>query len=291
MQPKITFDQGANKEPQLIVNCISCGSSITENYCSVCGERKFDRHDLTLPHLAEESFEGITHFDNKFFRSAKLLFTKPGLLSDYFCTGKRMPYMRPFALFFVCNLLFFLIIGESNVFSLSLYNFYKYTPYTNFHTKEIILQLAHDESSFGIVTRSFNEKMGIQSKSFLVFFIPFLALGGILIKRKSLLSEHLVFSTHYFSFIILYYTLAQLLISVPFYYLMNQNYNSTFDLGYSLCALTVFMIYYWIAAKRFYKVSNLKAAFGAIFVAFLFVMILYAYRFFLFFKIISSISI
>jgi hypothetical protein len=283
---KITLDPVKDK-----VDCISCGAVIVENYCSVCGEKRLEIHDLKIQHFIEESFEGITHFDSKFFKSVRLLFGKPGLLSKYFYMGKRVPYMRPFALFFVCNIMFFLIIGQSNVFSLPLDSFYHYKPYTNFNTQEIIGKLAPNEASYAVVATAFNEKMGLQSKAFLVFFIPFLALGGIIMKRKMFLSAHLIFSTNYFSFIILYYALGSILISGPYYYFTNQTYNSTFDLTYSLFSLSVFMIYYGLAAKRFYKVSNFKAVVGAIITPFLFLVILYSYRFLLFYKIINEIHI
>ncbi len=273
------------------LTCISCGDQIDGNYCANCGEKRFNLHDLEIKHLAEESFEGFTHFDNKFFRSAKLLVTQPGLLSAYFWSGKRVPYMRPFALFFVCNLLFFFVVGQSNIFSLPLDSFYHYKPYTNFHLKEIIEKLAPNEQTYAIIATRFNEKMGVQSKTFLFFFIPFLAIGGLTIKRKMYLSAHLVFSTHFLAFIILYYTVASQLISRVFYYLTDQNYNSTFDLTYSLFSLVVFMVYYAIAAKRFYSVSTAKAIFGAVLTPFIFLIILYAYRFLLFYKIINEVSI
>ncbi len=273
------------------LTCISCGDQIDGNYCANCGEKRFDVHDLTLKHFAEESFEGITHFDNKFFKSVKILFTRPGLLSENYCQGMRVAFMRPFALFFVSNLLFFFIIGPFNIFSIPMDSFYHQEPYTNFHTKEIIGQLANNEESYLILARIFNEKMGVQSKAFLVFFIPFMALGGLVMRRKTFLSAHLVFSTHYFSFIILYYTITYLLVAKVFYYLTNQSWNSTFDLTYSMVSLLIFMAYYGLAVNRFYKVSKIKAAFGAIVTALLFLITLYGYRFLLFYKIINAIKI
>ncbi|RYF85547.1 MAG: hypothetical protein EOO03_13100 [Chitinophagaceae bacterium] len=56
-------------------------------FCSFCGEKKTDHHDLSLKHLAEESIEGLTHFDNKLFRSLKVLIRKPGLLARYHFEG------------------------------------------------------------------------------------------------------------------------------------------------------------------------------------------------------------
>ncbi len=247
------------------IECISCGSTISDNYCGVCGEKRLEPHDLTLKHYAKESFEGITHFDNKFFKSIKFLISKPGLLSEDFSKGKRVPYMRPFALFIVCNLLFFLF-AQNNIFSLPLSSFYNFWPYTQFHTQELIDKIAPTNELMTAVSESFNQKMRVESKAFLVIFIPILALGGVLLRRKRYFSEHLIFSTHYLAFMLLYFTVFDLLISKPVYFFMNEDYNEAFDAVKGLLTLLVMGFYYGIAAKRFYKVSVISAVFGSLFI-------------------------
>lgn len=272
--------------------CISCGSILTGNYCSVCGEKRFELHDLALKHYAEESIEGITHFDNKFFKSVKLLITKPGLLALDFCRGKRVPFMRPFALFFVCNIFYFLLIGQNNLFSTPLTSFYNFYPFTEFHSKEIIDQVAPTNEQFKVVATIFNQKMGIESKAFLVVFIPLLAIGGILVYRRRYLSEHLIFSTYLFAFLLLFYTFIGSCITNPYYYFfVKGNYDSTYDLVSALTAWIIFGVYYFFAARRFYKASVLRSIIGSVVTMLLFLVCLYGYRILLFFKIIHSIGV
>jgi hypothetical protein len=271
------------------IECISCGSLVVENYCGTCGEKRLEAHDLTLKHYAEESFEGITHFDNKFFKSVWLLISRPGLLSEDFSNGKRVPYMRPFALFFVCNLLFF-FLQNSNMFSLPLSSFYNFWPYTEFHTQEVINKIAPTDALMSSISASFNEKMRLESKAFLFIIIPFLAIGGIILRRKRYFSEHLTFATHYLAFLLLYFTAIDLLISKPVYFFMKVDYNETFDTAKGLLTLVVMGFYYGFAAKRFYKVPMIVAALGSLFMMFLFLVALYGYRMALFFKIIYSLS-
>lgn len=271
--------------------CITCGNPIQGNYCPRCGEKKFDHHDLTLKHLAEESFEGFTHFDNKFFKSAKLLITKPGLLSLEFCRGKRMPYMRPFALFLVCNVLFFLLTGKNNFFALSLSSFYNYEPYTYLNTQEIVNHLVKNNNEFIAAANIFQPKMVTDSKTFVVLFIPIFALCG-LIQRKRLFAEHLIFSTHFFSFLLLFFTLLTTCISVPYYYLFSNGVqSSTYDLTSFLCSMIVLGIYYAIAVKRFYKASTFRAVMASVIMSIVFVISVYGYRMILFYKIIHTIHI
>jgi hypothetical protein len=280
-----------NKEPIISVHaekattCISCGDLITVNYCPNCGEKKLSLHDLKVKHYVEESFEGFTHFDNKFFKSAKLLISRPGALSEKFCQGERVQYMRPFALFFVCNILFFLF-SKHNVFSAPFSSFYNFWPFTEFHTQELIDKIAPTEDLMRSVSASFNEQMRMESKAFLAILIPLLAIGGIMLRRKRYLSEHLVFSTHYFAFILLYFTVLDLVISKPVSFFMKEDYNEVFDTAKGLLTLLVIGCYYCIAARRFYAISVLKAVFGSMFMMALFLACLYGYKLLLFFKII-----
>jgi hypothetical protein len=273
--------------------CISCGSLVTNKYCSVCGEKQVDAHDFALKHYLEESVEGFTHFDNNFFRSAKVLITQPGLLSQYFSAGKRINFLKPFQFFLICNLVFFLLVGKLNIFSVPLSSFYQYAPFTWFHTKQTILAKAHTAAQIETLSLAFNERVGTESKLFIACFIPFLALaiGLIFINCKRYLSEHLVFATHFFSFILLYYTAYTLLISIPFYWLSGNQYVSTFDAAGSMITLLIFGIYFTIAAKRFYKANTLHAAGGALFIIVVFTIGLYAYRLLLFYKVMHSIHL
>jgi len=273
--------------------CVSCGSLVTNKYCAVCGEKQVDTHDFALKHYLEESVEGFTHFDNKFFRSAKVLITRPGLLTENFSKGKRVDFLKPFQFFLICNLVYFLLVGKLNIFSVPLSSFYQYAPFTWFHTKEAILAKAHTSAQLETLALAFNEKVGTESKLFIAGFIPFLALAIwlIFINRKRYASEHLVFATHFFSFILLYYTAYTLLISMPFYWLSGNNYVSTFDTAGSMITLVIFGTYFAIAAKRFYKANILHTAAGALFTIVVFTIGLYAYRLLLFYKVMHSIHL
>jgi hypothetical protein len=274
--------------------CKSCGAQMQGNYCTVCGEKKLGDHDFKLKNYVEESVEGLFHFDNKFFRSAKLLIFRPGLLSKYFFEGKRVAYMKPFQIFIICNIVFFLLVGKSNLFSLALSNFYNYTPYINFNTREIINAKAATDQQFQLLAARFNEKMGTESKEFLAVFIPVFALGCLMVfhKNRKYLTEHLVFCTHYLSFILIYYTFFMLLVSEPYYrFFSDAVFNSTFDMTSSLITLIIFAVYFWTGVRRFYKASRWRALAGSVLISVIFLVTLYSYRLIMFFKIIHEVTV
>ncbi len=271
------------------VTCPSCGHSIEEHFCTNCGEKRTDLHDFSMKHLAAESIEGLTHFDNKFFRSLKLLITKPGLLTQYHFAGRRVPYMKPVQLFIVCNIIFFLLLGKLNVFSLNFYNYINFSPYTRFGTQKAVAAKAVTEDALTQLAIQFNDHIGGQSKAFLILFIPVIAIGAALffINKRKYFAEHLVFVTHYFTFLVLFYIAQYFLLVLPFSW-FNKIDSNRFDLVVSMLGLLVLAVYFAIAAKRFYAISRVKAVLSALFIVLLFTFALYAYRMFLFYKILYT---
>lgn len=272
-------------------NCVSCGNPAGGNYCANCGEKKISEHDFELSHIVEESVEGFTHFDNKFLRSVKLLVGKPGMLTVYFSQGRRIPYMKPLQLFIVCNLLFFLFYGKANIYALTLYSYDNYQPFINFGTHDLIKQKAPDKEQFTALSEVFNERMYTQSKAFIIFFIPLFALtfAVFFFKKKRYFSEHLVFASHYFSFLLLLYLFFHFVVDIPYYAITKNNYSSTYDFLVSFFNIGVGCIYFNLAAQRFYQVSPATSRTFAVVTVLFYVLFLYAYRILLFFKIFHSI--
>lgn len=275
---------------QQIIKCPSCNSLVTDKFCANCGEKKLTDHDFSKKHIAEESIEGFTHLDNKIFRTSKLLATKPGLLTRYFSEGKRVPYMKPFQLFIVCNLFFFFLLNKGNVFTINFYNYLNFDPYQSLGTKEIISEKAKPAAEYKHFATLFNEKLATQSKAFIIFFIPVFALGFALLfySKKKYFSEHLVFAVHFFSFLLLYFIIIQYVVETPFYYFSKQSYNSIFDALLSAIHLIVFSIYLVIASRVFYRASVIHALMAAVTTAVVFAVFLFVYRMLLFYNIVYS---
>jgi hypothetical protein len=273
-----------------ITICPSCGAAVADNYCSVCGEKKRTAADLSLKHFVEESVEGISHFDGRFFRTIKILFTKPGLLTLDFERGRRVPYMKPFQLFIVANLLFFLLGHGTSVFTTTLESFYHSSDYTQYGSKEIIDRKAPNEKQRKALGVAFNEKMHGQSKVFIILFIPVIAIGCALlyINKRKYFSLHLTFATHFFSFVLLYFLLFFFVVELPAYYIFGLRNDYVYDQVFGISSIVVLIIYLAIAGKRFYKAHLGWCITAALGLGVLFIVTLKVYRLLLFFKIIHS---
>jgi hypothetical protein len=269
--------------------CTNCGHNLTENFCPYCGEKRFDKKQLSIKHFAEETFEGFVHFDNKFISTLRLLFTKPGLLSLDQVEGRQSRHMKPIAFFLVINLLFFLLMYRANPFSLSLYNYITYQPFTSFNTQHIIhekLKVLH--LTLPEYTRIFDAKMHSDSKGYIFALIPLYAIlcWLLFIRYKRLAVEHLVFATHFAAFVLCYFFLQIYLLMLPFYYFTGSTYSSTFDNLIGILTSVVIGVYFAIASRRFYKASFLWPVVAAIIIGLLFFEVIQAYRMLLFFKIV-----
>ncbi len=87
-------------------NCQNCGAQLHGPYCAACGQHDVDYHRSLWP-ILEDALEGFLHVDGKFFRTVRLLFTRPGFLTQEFNAGRRVAYTQPLRLYIFASLLFF----------------------------------------------------------------------------------------------------------------------------------------------------------------------------------------
>ncbi|RYZ21317.1 MAG: DUF3667 domain-containing protein [Chitinophagaceae bacterium] len=264
--------------------CPSCGQDFTGKFCAHCGEKQVNHHDFTAGHFVEETVEGITHFDNKFIRTIKALF-RPGMLTLEFERGRKVPFMRPIQLFIVCNLLFFLLAGRTNVFSVQLDNFM-----TRPSMRAYLIARVGADADFNRVGEIFVEKMGNQSKAFILFFVPFYALYTELVyfRKRKPAGMHLVFATHYFSFLLFYFALFELLLELPYYHIFRGSV-AFFDPFAVIFNLLAIIIYFLLAARRYFRAGWTWAILGGVGAGFLFIFLLVIYRSLLFYNIVRTI--
>ena len=94
-------------QPGPAARCLNCGAALTGRYCANCGQTA-DVHVPSTRELFHEAIEGITHSDSRLWNSLKLLWFKPGKLTQEFVAGRRAAYLPPFRLYLVLSIIFFL---------------------------------------------------------------------------------------------------------------------------------------------------------------------------------------
>ena len=102
--------------------CPACERGVATPYCPLCGEEPPKPRDLSLRGLAEKVLHAFTSIDAKAARTAWQLLRHPGQLTQAWVSGIRRPYVAPFQIFLLANVIFFTLqwlTGET-VFSSTL---------------------------------------------------------------------------------------------------------------------------------------------------------------------------
>ena len=89
--------------------CKSCGNQFTGRYCNQCGEKVILPEDKSLKALFSSILVAITFADSKVFRTLAYVIRNPGYISKEASEGRTVRYLRPLSLFFVLNLIYFLL--------------------------------------------------------------------------------------------------------------------------------------------------------------------------------------
>jgi hypothetical protein len=88
--------------------CLNCKADLHGLYCHVCGQANTEPKESAW-YLVTHFFYDITHFDGKFFTTAKDLITKPGFLSREYMQGRRTSYLNPVRMYVFTSAFFFII--------------------------------------------------------------------------------------------------------------------------------------------------------------------------------------
>jgi hypothetical protein len=85
-------------------NCLNCGATVNRKFCPECGQENVEIRDNFF-HMAGHFIADYLHYDSKFLRSLKLLFTRPGFLTKQYLEGKRVRFIHPLRLFFFVTII------------------------------------------------------------------------------------------------------------------------------------------------------------------------------------------
>lgn len=93
--------------------CPNCGHKVDFHFCANCGQSLREIR-TSIWHLVMELIGELFAFDSKLFRSIKLIYLKPGLLTLAFIDGKRRSYIPPIRMCLFISVFFFLTINLVN---------------------------------------------------------------------------------------------------------------------------------------------------------------------------------
>jgi hypothetical protein len=182
-------------------HCVSCGTELAGPFCHACGERLLPPGHLTLGRYLRDAVADLTNADGVLWRSLRALLLRPGLLTREWLDGRRQPYLRPFRLFLVVNVAFFVILsllGGGSIFKGQIQSA-RQAPVTGAWAGERFEQAAAESGvAEDVYTAAFNQHADTLSRTIIVLLVPLLAVvfGVLLAWRRVPVVTHLVFATH-----------------------------------------------------------------------------------------------
>lgn len=249
--------------------CVSCDAPLTGRFCAVCGEEVREKTRYGLGVFLGRAVGHLLATDSRLLRSFRVLFTRPGALTEAYFRGRRRPYLEPMQVFLLANLVYFVLAGTLGVRSFNT-SLGAHMVSSNFYHQPLAERWVNDRvTSRGVSLDAYREvfdrRVNTLAKTLILVMIPALALILQLLERRRFFVEHLVFSAHFYAALLLLFlafmALVLLLGSIlPIAELPRGSFGRSFWRLFTESAPAIpAAIYLGLASRRFYGGSLRRA--------------------------------
>lgn len=256
--------------PALHPVCENCGTALHGRYCSACGQKDVDL-SRSFRHVLHEAIEAWFHVDHSFLHGFYDLLFRPGLMTIDFNAGRRARHVPPFRFYLVVSLLFFFVafrhepagVDEQGV-AVTLKTTGA-TPDSEVTLDDIQLDLPFSPERTLAIRRSILEKVRHPERTLsdfshaltkaLLVCLPVLALLTRVAywRRPYLYLQHLVLSVHLHTFLFLWWVVALGWAAIA------DLVSPVLGTGLSVAAAGYAVVYYFLALKRVFATSTVRA--------------------------------
>lgn len=183
-------------------------------FCPRCGEQPLQPRELTLRGLADKVWHALTSIDARTAHTFACLLRRPGKLTLAWVQGVRRPYVAPFQLFLLANVIFFALqsITGENVFSSTLDSHLHHQDWSELARSLVEQRLAGTSTRLEDYALAFDRAVVLKAKSLILLMtVPFtLLLPLVFFGKRRPLMAHVVFSLHLYTFLLLLFCAALL---------------------------------------------------------------------------------
>lgn len=187
--------------------CPTCKEPVRTPFCSRCGEEPLAPRDLTVRGVAEKLVHAFTSIDARAVRTMQRLLRFPGELTLAWTDGVRKPYVAPFQIFLIVNVIFFgiqSITGEI-VFSSPLDSHLHHQDWSELAQSLLATHLEANHLRLEEYAPTFDRVVVVYAKSLVALMtVPFaLLLPLVFIRKHRPFMAHVAFSLHLYTFLLL----------------------------------------------------------------------------------------
>lgn len=279
-----------NTEQPEIHICKNCGTSFQGKFCNACGQKVYGPEAKKISNILEEGFHFITHWEGTFLTNLKMMFTRPGKISEDYCNGIRKKYFKPIS-FFLFIVILYLLFPLFNGLNMKLGSYLNMGITSGYYKSTVESVMQEKGLSLNELSAAYEYKGAITSKFLLITLIPVIALLSLLMgyKKRKYYFDHFIFATETLSFFILF---GFLIFPVLMYGISSITSDSVLksEAAIGLVVSTISGIYIFMAARRFFKFSVLwSLSYTIFYLLFFMVFLQFVYKFILFTIAINSI--
>lgn len=198
--------------------CPSCGQPRPDQFCGRCGEERVGPEDLRLRRFIGSAFAEFSNVDGTVLATVKKLILRPGELTNEYLAGRRRGYVRPFQLYILISIVFFVIMPHTAVFGYTYKLYQRPAMLWGASQRMINDQLARTHEPEASYEKRFNNRINGHKQILMLFLVPLFALGLVPLTRRRPYAAHVVFSVHFITLLLIWFLLflgATLYVVVP----------------------------------------------------------------------------
>lgn len=263
--------------------CPSCASTVSTPYCPGCGERPLDPRHLTVRGLIAQFARFLVHLDHRIVNSFRCMIMQPGQLTVAFEAGRRKAYLGPFKLFVLANLAFFALQSTTDlrVFSTELGRQVSGDEGTD--TGRALLQQYLDDRNLSLEAYApiYDQAVAVHARSLIgLMVLPFaLFLPLIFWKNKKPFAVHVIFSVHFFAFVLVVYCIPAAGMAIATQVTKQAHWSQTTDNILTAAILISLVTYLYMAISRVYQAHGIARGVQTLLLIAAYVVCFLGYRF------------
>ena len=271
------------------VTCPSCAAAAADRFCAACGEKMPSARDYSVRGFLAHAIESAFDVDGRLLRSLRALLLRPGLLTQEYMRGAWRPYLPPLQLFLLANFAFFMLhlVAPVHVFTTRLGTYVGPFEFSGLARSIVERHAAIGSPEFEVLRRRFDEASPRFARSLIIIMVPMTALlfAALQVRKRRFVVEHLVFSTHFFSFVMLY-TMVLSLLTFPVSELPGPLVEEVFGTS----AILLLGLYMFLGFRRNYGDGRYAAAARALVAVFGLYWVIVLYRLALFLIVMATVT-
>jgi hypothetical protein len=266
--------------------CPTCNAPRSTPFCADCGEEPIPSRDLTLRGLGEKVLHAFTSIDARTARTAWRLLRQPGELTLDWTRGVRKPYVAPFQLFLVANVIFFALqwLTAENVFSSSLDSHLNHQDWSPLAKSLVTERLDRTQTAVERYAPIFDHAVVVNAKSLIIVmaFAFACVLPLVFVRERQPFMLHVVFALHLYTFLLLLFSLALVLAWLSSVAGCGGLASAAVDNVLSILNVVACAAYLHVAIRRTYGVTGAQRVLQTVMLVVTVAAIVLGYRFLVF---------